>query len=76
MNLGKSEFVKVHFDNTGSKVWSLIDGKTTVEQMGKLMEKESEESQDQDTELVYNRLIEFLTTLSRNKFISFKNYPG
>lgn len=72
LSLGKSEFVKVKFDNTGTKVWSLIDGKTTVEQIGKIMEKESEESQD--TQQVYNRLTDFLTILSRNKFISFKNY--
>lgn len=72
LGMGKSEFVKVFLDNTGSNVWGLIDGKTTVEKIGKLMEKEA--GQEETLEKLYDRLTEFLTILSRNKFISFKNY--
>lgn len=70
LKLGKSEFITVHLDALGSKVWDRIDGSHTVEQIGKLMEKEN----DEFTHQVYERLTQFLSALSRHKFIHFKNY--
>ncbi len=72
LKLGKSETVKIHFDDRGTAVWDLIDGSHTVEQIGKLMEKDK--NKDETMDKVYGRLTEFLTILSRNRFIQFKNY--
>jgi hypothetical protein len=74
LKFGKSEFVKIHFDDRGSAVWELIDGSHTVEQIGKLMEKEKAKETDETMDRVFGRLTEFLTILSRNRFIRFKNY--
>ena len=68
--LGKSELVKVHFDEIGSNTWRLIDGASTVEQIGQQLEKEMQDK----VQPVYQRLSEFLSILSRNKFIYFKNF--
>jgi hypothetical protein len=70
LKLGKSEFIKVHLDALGSRVWDRVDGSHTVAQIGELMEKENEAF----THQLYERLIQFLTALSRHKFIHFKNY--
>lgn len=70
LRLGKSEFVKIHYDELGSKTWQLIDGKNSVERIGELLEKEMGSA----AQPVYQRLTEFLLILSRNKFIQFKNY--
>jgi hypothetical protein len=70
LKLGKSELITIHLDALGSKVWDRIDGSHTVEQIGKIMEKEN----DEFTHQVYERLTQFLTALSRHKFIHFKNY--
>ena len=70
MGLGRSEFQKITLDAIGSKVWSLIDGSITVEEIGRQMEQENGEPLPQ----VYQRLTKFLAILSRNKLISYKNY--
>jgi hypothetical protein len=70
LRLGKSEFVKVFFDDNGDRVWGLIDGSKSVEEIGKLMEKEK--GKDETPQQVYDRLTEFLSILARNKFIRFK----
>lgn len=70
LKLGKSELITIHLDALGSKVWDRVDGSHTVEQIGKLMEKEN----DEFTHQLYERLTQFLTALSRHKFIQFKNY--
>lgn len=70
LRLGRSEWVKIFFDEIGSKSWDLIDGKRSVEQIGKLLEKEMGDR----VKPVYQRLTEFVVILSRNKFIVFKNY--
>lgn len=69
LRLGKSESVRVYFDNNGAKVWNLVDGSNNVEQIGKLMEKEKGETIQQ----LYERLSEFIATMARNKFIYFKS---
>ena len=68
LRLRKSELVRVYFDDNGAKVWNLVDGSKSVVEIGKLMEKEKDETQQQ----VYDRLTEFLSILARNKFISLK----
>ena len=68
LRLGKTKLVRVYFDDNGAKVWNLVDGSKSVEEIGKLMEKEKDETQQQ----VYDRLTEFLSILARNKFISLK----
>ena len=70
LKLGKSEYITIHLDTLGSKVWDRVDGSHTVEQIGQLMEREN----DEFTHQVYERLTQFLTALSRHKFIQFKNY--
>ena len=70
LQLGRSEWVKISFDEIGSKSWDLMDGRRNVEQIGELLEKELGEQ----VKPVYQRLTEFVVILSRNKFIIFKNY--
>lgn len=70
LKLGKSEWVKISFDEIGSRSWDLMDGKKNVSQIGELLEKEMGEK----VKPVYQRLTEFVVILSRNKFIIFKNY--
>jgi hypothetical protein len=69
--LGKSEVVRVYFDANGVKVWNLIDGSRSVEQIGKSLEKEENETREQ----AYHRLTDFISILARNKFISLKGPP-
>jgi len=70
LRLGRSEWVKIFFDEIGTRSWDLVDGKRSVEQIGELLEKEMGEK----VKPVYQRLSEFMVILSRNKFIIFKNY--
>ena len=70
LKLGKSDYIIIHLDDLGSKVWDRIDGSHTVEQIGELVKKENEGF----THQLYERLTHFLTSLSRHKFIQFKNY--
>jgi hypothetical protein len=82
LKLGKSELVKIYFDNIGSTAWELIDGTKTVEQIGKLMEvekdnasgKEETETKNRAVDRAYARLTEFVRILYRNRFVRFKNY--
>ena len=69
LKLGKSETLRLSLDLTGTKVWALIDGTSTVEQIGESMQKNEQEPIQQ----LYERLTEFLTRLLQNKFITFKN---
>lgn len=70
LRLGKSELVKINFDEIGSRTWLLIDGNRKVEEIGKHLEEELKEK----VQPVYQRLSEFLSILARNKFIYFKNF--
>jgi hypothetical protein len=73
LKLGRTEYVKVYFDEIGTRVWNLIDGRTTVERIGKHMEADTEKENGKPMEKVYERLTDFLSTLARNKFIHLKN---
>jgi hypothetical protein len=70
LKLGRSELITIHLDALGSEVWDRIDGSHTVEQIGKLVEKEDEGFNHQ----LYERLAQFLSSLSTHQFIRFKNY--
>jgi hypothetical protein len=48
----------------------LSDGRRTVREIGEYME----ENMGDTVKPVYERLIEFMSILFRNKFILFKNY--
>lgn len=69
VKLGKSEYIKVHYDLVGSKTWHLIDGYRSVAQIGDQLEKELGEK----VQPKYERLSEFIVVLFKNKFITFKN---
>jgi hypothetical protein len=70
LKLGKSELVKIFLDEIGTRSWQLIDGRRTVREIGEYME----ENMGDTVKPVYERLIEFMSILFRNKFILFKNY--
>ncbi len=70
VKLGKSEFIKVHYDPVGSKTWNLIDGYRNVAQIGDMLEK----AMGEQVQPTYERLSEFISVLFKNKFITFKNY--
>lgn len=70
MKMGKSEFVRIHLDKMGSNVWNLVDGIRSVEEIGKIIPREKDESEQS----LYERLSEFIVILARNRFIQFKNY--
>ena len=64
--LKKPKVSYIHLDETGSRVWSYIDGERTVFQIGKKMTDEDEQ------ELLYERLSKYIEILSGYKFINFK----
>ena len=68
LKLGRSEFITLHLDALGSLVWDRVDGSRTVEQIGKLVEKENEAF----THQLYERLTQFLSSLSRHRLIQFR----
>ena len=70
LKLGKTETIRLSLDPMGTKVWALIDGMRTVEQIGKTIQNGTPEPIQQLDE----RLTEFFSRLWQHRFISFKNY--
>lgn len=66
--LRRSETVKVHLDETGSKAWREMDGRRSIEEIGKSIDAEGDETIQQK----YERLSAFMMILHRNHFITFK----
>ena len=66
----KSPFYKVKLDEFGSFVWRQINGKLTVEEIGKKLKTNF----DKDIEPVYDRLSEYIQSLERYRFIEYLNY--
>ncbi len=66
----KSPFYKVKLDEFGSYVWNVIDGKLTVEEIGKKLQ----ENYSEKIEPVYERLSVFIQSLKRYQFIEYVNY--
>lgn len=64
----KPTHTNIHLEGQGNTVYPLIDGKRTIKEIGDLVrEKHKEES-----EPVYERLIQFLNVLESNGFIYYK----
>jgi hypothetical protein len=63
---------KVELDEIGTFVWDQMDGKTTVEDIGKKMQKKFGDK----VEPIYDRLNQFFYLMKQHDFISFQNYPG
>ena len=65
LRLGRSEWVKIFFDEIGTRSWDLIDGNRTVAEIGGVLEQEMGEK----VKPVYERLAEFMIILHRNRFV-------
>lgn len=70
--MNKPRFTKVHLDTNGSFVWSLIDGKKTVEDIAQLVKEEFGEA----AEPLYPRIIKYFQIVESYHFIKFVNMPG
>lgn len=64
---GKPEISYVHLDKTGSFVWPLIDGKTSILTLGEAVKERFGE----DAEPLYERLAEFFRILESYHFVNF-----
>ncbi len=65
----KPQISYIHLDETGSFVWPLIDGKSDITALGKLVdEKFGEKAQP-----LYERLAKFFQVLESYGFVSMKN---
>jgi len=64
-------WINVNLDAYGSLVWTAIDGRRTVRQLGEQLK----ERFGDDVEPIYGRLAEFLSLLERNTIISYVNLP-
>ena len=66
--LKKPKVSYVHLDEIGSKVWPLIDGETTVFEIGTLLKEELGDT----IEPLYERLSMYFNSLDNCKFITWK----
>ncbi len=65
---GKPEITYVHLDEMGSFIWPLLDGKTTILDLGKRVE----EAFGEKANPLYERLVKYLQILESYGFISCK----
>jgi hypothetical protein len=68
----RSQVFRIHLDETGSKVWLLIDGVSPVGEICNRMQESTESSASGDNTLEI-RVTKFLSQLYRNRFIEFAN---
>lgn len=73
LNLGKSEFFNISLDALGTRVWNLIDGTRTVEQIGMVLEKEDGSENQEPILQLYERLTKYFSMLLYHGFVDFKN---
>ena len=66
--LKKPKISFIHLDETGSFVWPLIDGKKTVEEIGKELERNFGERANP----VFERLVKYFEILKSYGFVGFK----
>lgn len=66
--LKKPKFSYIHFDETGSFIWPLIDGQRNIYQIGKLVKEHFGDK----AEPLYERLAQYFCTLEAYKFIEWK----
>lgn len=64
-------WINVNLDAYGSAIWSAIDGKITVRELGEKLKTRFGE----DVEPLYGRLAHFLSLLERNAIIAYANLP-
>ena len=64
-------WINVNLDAYGSLVWTAIDGKRSVRELGDLLK----ERFGKDVEPLYGRLAHFLSLLERNAVIGYTNLP-
>lgn len=62
----KPKITKVHLDKMGNFIWSLIDGKRTVNDIANEVHEEFGEK----AEPLYNRLVTYMQTLESYEFIT------
>jgi|SRR5208337_1310732 len=68
----KSSHIKIHLDETGSKVWRLINNQKTVGEIC-IQLKDNFDIQGVRMELLEERITKFLTMLYKSRFIRFEN---
>jgi hypothetical protein len=61
----KNPYIKISLDKIGSWVWQEINGKKSVEEIGKKLYQEF----GKDVEPVFERLGLFINQLAKNKFV-------
>ena len=66
--LKKPKVTYVHLDETGSFLWPLLDGQTTVFELGKRLEEQFGEKANP----LYPRLVQYLKILESYGFIAYK----
>ena len=65
-------WINVNLDAYGSTVWTSIDGKRTVRDLGMLLKERFGDT----VEPLYGRLAHFLSLLERNQIICYANIPA
>lgn len=64
----KPKITKVKVEGMGNDVWQAIDGKNSIEDIGKILK----EIYQDEAEPLYERLSVYINNLEKNKFIIFK----
>lgn len=70
LRAGRPKHFRIHLDETGSSVWSLIDGVRTTGEICDLLHSTLNDQPDQDATAL--RVTKFLRQLYKNRFITFK----
>ena len=68
----RSKHFRIHFDETGSKVWDLIDGKRDTAAICNSLQNALPDSNPESDDHIALRVTEFLRRLYKNRFILFK----
>ena len=68
-NFEKPRYSFIKLDEYGSCVWKQIDGKKTIYEIGKILEKEHKKAGVQ----LYERLAKYFKILETNKYVVFVN---
>lgn len=71
MLLGKPKVSYIHFDAFGSFLWSLMDGKRSIYELGHCISAEFGDK----VEPLYERLANYIARLERYSFIILQNAP-
>jgi len=67
----RSKYFRIHLDETGSKVWLLIDGKKNTDEICNHLGNSGSDHIHEDDSVAL-RVTEFLRQLYKNRFIVFK----